>query len=346
MHLPENLENKRTYQSDREAIQDILKILDAPENQNFLICGHLRPDGDCLGSIMALYHLLQGKGKDARIFFKNINAENLLQMLPDQAAPDPEFPADYPADVTLCLDVAESDRITDNFEETARGLIVNIDHHISNSEYAALNWVKPHASATGEMIVQLIDAEPSSWTPEIANALYIAIATDTGSFRYGNTTSECLYAAAHLVDMGADVAACANLAWGNRNPEEIQLAATVLSNMHFEMEGKFAWSEITQETFLAHGGEANDPESLSGDMRSIRGVEVAALIRESPEGHARASLRSSGRVNVSEIAASLGGGGHRAAAGLTVDGPYVQGREKILKALRQGILEQMQNLME
>jgi phosphoesterase RecJ-like protein len=334
-----------TFSNDAEAIRAISALLTDESTRRVLLCGHVRPDGDCIGSMVALYDWLTRLGKETRLFFRNLQMENLLEMLPKGAAPGPVFPSEFEADATVCVDVAEPERITDGFLGLARGVVVNIDHHISNSNYGDLNWVKPHAAATGELVVDLIDAN-DGWTPEIANALFIALATDTGSFRYGNTTASALRAAARLVERGACPAACAALVWGNRHPNEVRLTAWVLNALRFELGGRFVWAEITQKTYREHGGEANDPESLSGEMRSIRGVEVAALIRETPEGEARASLRSSGKIDVSRIAARLGGGGHRAAAGVHAHGNFADGREAILETLRKGIEEQIEEIGE
>jgi len=335
-------QRKATFETAEKAIAEIGRLLRDPRNQRFLLCGHVRPDGDCVGSLMAMYHYLKGLGREVRVYFRGLNQENMLALLPDGKEPDEKYPVDYEADVTLCIDVSDEKRVATGFPKNAKGVVVVIDHHLSNGCFGHLNWVDPRSPATGEMLFRFLETQPGAFTPQIASCLYFAIAMDTGGFRYGNTDAASLSAAARLVEEGAQPALLAALAWGNQKPETIRIVAAVLGNLHFELDGRLLWSEITQEIYRANGGERNDPDNLSGEMRSIKGVEVALLLREGPDGCARASLRSSGAVDVNVIAARLGGGGHRAAAGLEVPGPYAESRERILETVREGVQEQLE----
>jgi bifunctional oligoribonuclease and PAP phosphatase NrnA len=163
---------------------------------------------------------------------------------------------------------------------------------------------------------------PAIWTTRIASCLYLAIMTDTGGFRYGNTTANSLRVAASLVEKGANPEALATAVWRNRKIETLRLIAEVMKNLHFELDGRLVWAEITQDLFRRNGGEENEPDNLTSDLRSIRGVEVALLVREMADGGARASLRSAAVIDVSRIAAELGGGGHTRAAGCETRRPY------------------------
>lgn len=329
------------FPNDTAAAGAFLRIFKDPAIRKVLICGHVRPDGDCVGAMMGLYHYLRGLGKECRIYFRNLQMENLLPFLPDGQAPGEAFPAEFEADATVVLDISDPKRVVDNLMEVARRPMFCIDHHATNGAFADLNWVNENACATSEMIFQLVEAD-GAMTAEIATCLYFGILSDTGGFRFGNTTPSALAAASRLVEAGARPAELASRAWGNVPRQTIALVGHVLDSLRFEMDGAFVWSDITQSVFAANGGEKYNPDNLSGDMRSIRGVEVAVLLREGPDGSARASMRSSGRVDVARIASQLGGGGHRAAAGAETPGPnYAEASAKILETVRQELQAQL-----
>lgn len=331
-----------------ETSQIVAEILQALQGANrVLICGHVRADGDCIGSMAALFAYLRASGKQARLFFRGPVQEAYLPYLPEGQSADGDFPADYEPDATLCLDASSADRIVADFPAWAQGTIVNIDHHGDNTRYGALNWVDARYAAVGEMVCELLEAASDcDWTPAMAEALYMAIATDTGGFRYGNTTARALAAAARLVERGAAPARVAQAAWGNRSVETLRILASVLGGARFALGGRLAWAELRQDVLARNGGEASEPDNLSGELRAIRGVEVALLLRETPEGTVRASLRSAGVVDVAAIAARLGGGGHRAAAGVELDAPYAEGLERILEAVERGVREQLGGLQD
>ncbi|HUT24483.1 MAG TPA: DHH family phosphoesterase [Sumerlaeia bacterium] len=330
----------REFASTEEAVSEIRTAL--RDSRRVLICGHVRPDGDCVGSMTAMYRYLCGQGKEARLFFHGPMQANLRGALPEGEGPADDFPADYAPDVTLCLDCGDAERISEDFSQKAQGAIVNIDHHHANTRFGRLNWVDPRFAAVGEMLCRLVEPDPGAWTPEIANALYLALMSDTGGFRFVNTTPETFRAAAMLAERGADPAAAATLVWGNRNIETVRIVAAVMNRMRFELGGRLVWSEITQETCRQHGGEENEPDNLGNELRTIEGVEVALLVRETREGTARGSMRSGeGGVDVSRIAASLGGGGHPAAAGFEVKEPFATARDRIVEAVIEGVRAQV-----
>lgn len=303
-----------------------------------LICGHVRADGDCIGSMTAMHELLRARGKEVRVFFRGPVLDCLLGFLPQGTAPDGAFPDDFDADVTLCVDAADPERIVEGFLGKAPGEVVNIDHHRTNPAYGALNWVDSAACAVGEMLCLLVDAfGAKAWAPRIAEALYLAIATDTGGFRFGNTSAAALRAAAMLVERGADPHAVATAVWENRSIESLRIETAVMNGLQLECGGRLAWAVLRQDTLQTNGGEANEPDNLASQLRAVQGVEVAVLIRETSEGRARASFRSRGNIDVSEIAARLGGGGHPAAAGADGPGDFERGSEAILDAARQAM---------
>jgi len=319
----------RTYTDAAQAVPAIRALLG--DAQRILICGHVRADGDCVGCMRALHDLLAARGKEVRLFYQGPVQEAFLAFIPEGLRGGTEFPTEFEADVTVCLDASNTERIVDDFDKVVRGTVVNIDHHADNPLYGAHNWVSAAYAATGEMAFALIDADPDAWTPAMADALYLALATDTGGFRYANTTAETLETAGRLVRLGADAHGIARAVWGERSMESVRLGAAAMAGMQFELDARLVWSEMTQELYQLHGGEMNEPDNLSGDLRGIRGVEVAVLIRESTEGEARVSVRAGKALDASAIAAALGGGGHRGAAGATMRGmSYAEGRQKII----------------
>lgn len=333
-------------QDQTTTLAAIQEALEKPGHRRILLCGHVRPDGDCMGSLLAMYEYLERLGKECRLFFQPPLVDYLKSLLPVGVEEPDGFPEDWPADITLCLDSAESERIVPGFDQKARGLIINMDHHVSNNRYGDLNYVDEDAAATGELLVEYLERAAPEWTPRMASHLYLAISTDTGSFCYANTTAHTLETAARLVKRGAVPAVLAGLAYGNLKPETLRIKTEVMTHLKYERSGRLVWSEISQALYKANGGEENDPENLCGEMRAIQGVKVAALIRETPEGTARASLRSHSPYNVSEIAAKLGGGGHRAAAGLERSEPYDQAKTLILQTLREEMKKQESKIDE
>ena len=315
----------------------ILRVLHA--NERFLICGHLRPDGDCIGSAMALYHYLAAQGKEIRVFFQPPVAEAFERIVPGMESAETEYPVDYAADVTLCVDCSSADRIVPDFAPW--GLVVNIDHHGGNTRFGTINWVDSSYAAVGEMIFKILNGVPDAWTPLIASCLYLAVVTDTGAFRYSNTRAESFRIAARLVEEGADPARIATQVWGSRSLESCMIAAAVWNNLHFEVDGKLIWSEITQSIFEENGGERNEPDNLVSELIGINGTKLAILIREKPDGTARASFRSRPPADANLIARALGGGGHKQAAGLDTNLPCPEARRRIIETSVVMLAEQL-----
>lgn len=317
--------------SEPAVVYEIADLIKA--NDDFLIIGHLRPDGDCLGSCLGLLHMLESLGKRAR-FYTYGPVPEFFRYLPGFEKIETTLPEHNPGP-TLCIDTAEPSRVSEGFVPS--GFVANIDHHISNSRYGDLNWVDSGATAAGEQIYRLAQVLEQPITRSIAVCLYTALMTDTGGFRYSNTQEATFRIASHLVQAGADPAAIAESIFDSRKPGAVKLTGEVFATLKYEFDGKFVWNEITRAMYLAAGGEDAEPEGLSSELRSIDGVEVAVLLVETPEGQCRIGFRSRGKVNVSELAALLGGGGHRNASGALRREPYAQARETALRTIREHI---------
>jgi len=311
----------------------IRQVMD--DHRSFLILGHNDLDGDCLGCQLALHHHLTARGKDVTVVSDGPTLDN-YDFLPGFGFVLRKAPPDLAAEATIVVDCAVADRLIKDLP--LQGLTINIDHHIGNTDWADVNWVEPHAAAVGEMIFTLLDGDRAPLAPEIAACLYIAIMTDTGSFRYTYTSARTFEIAAQLVRAGAHPFELANRFYNNVHPETACMAGEVLSNLHFELGGALVWGELKREVYERLGGLARQPEQLASQMRAIKGVEVAVLFHEY-NGSGRASFRSRGHVSVGEIAAEVGGGGHFSAAGCRFTGTYEPNRDEILSVARRHILE-------
>jgi bifunctional oligoribonuclease and PAP phosphatase NrnA len=299
-------------------------------NDDFLIVGHLRPDGDCLGSCLGLLGVLAQMGKRAR-FFTAGPVPDYFSYLPYFDRIETTLPKDCSGPV-LCVDSADTRRICDGFSPA--GIVVNIDHHISNTNYGTLNWVDPQATAAAEQIYRLAVSMEQPISAEIATCLFTGIMTDTGGFRFANTGTTTFRVASHLVEAGANPAAIAEAVWDSRKADAVKLTGQVFASLKYEFDGRFVWNEITREMFESAGGDQSEPEGLSSELRSILGVEISTLFYETPEGFCRIGFRSRGRVDVAELAGLIGGGGHRAASGAVIREPFGQARERALTAIR------------
>ncbi len=299
---------------------------------SFLIVGHVRPDGDCLGSQIALGLVLQAMGKEVRVYSAGPILDH-LRFIPHLDLVESQDDPAFAPEATVFCDCAGDDRAGDDVKP--RGAIINIDHHVSNDHFGDAAWVDPDAAAVGEQIFDLCEDLGVSITPDIATCLYLTLLADTGSFRFANTTERTFEIATALVRRGADPGSVAAGLYDSFEPAVVKLRGEVLSALRFECEGRLCWAEITQTMYRAAGGEDAEPEGLVSDLRSIRGVEIAVLVHELAEGGARASLRSSGHWDVNGIAVALGGGGHVNASGCYVPGDYAAVRERILQAARE-----------
>ncbi|MBN1475482.1 bifunctional oligoribonuclease/PAP phosphatase NrnA [Candidatus Sumerlaeota bacterium] len=297
----------------------------------FLIVGHTRPDGDCLGSQIALGLGLRAMGKTVRIWTAGPILPS-LRFLPGLDQIESEIDPAFEPEVTIYCDCGGLTRPGGDFEP--RGLVLNIDHHISNDHFGDINWVDTGAAAVGEMIFDLLNDLGVPFSPDIANCLYLAVMADSGSFKYGNTTLRTFEVATECVRRGANPAWVGEEFYDSLSRDTLLIKGQVLSHLHFEFGGRLCWSEISQELYERGGGEINEPEGLVGEMRSIEGVEVSVLIHELAEGGARAGLRSRGTHRVDRIAERLGGGGHPSAAGCYILGDFAEVRERILREVR------------
>lgn len=296
-----------------------------------MIVGHLRPDGDCFGSCLGLLHALRNMGKQVR-FYTYGPLPAMFEYLPAYEETETTWADPGEDTLTICVDTADPGRVHPGFYPPEN--TINIDHHISNTNFGAINWIDPAATAAAEQVYFLVEALGTPVTQEIATCIFTGLMTDTGGFRFANTDDTTFDVAAKMVKAGANPAKIAEAVWDSRSPAAVRLAGQVYESLKYEFDGRFVWNQVSRIMQVEAGGDQADTEGLSSDMRGIAGVEVSVLFTETVDGKCRIGFRSRGKVNVSTLAAMLNGGGHAAASGATLDMPYEQGVEHALKIIR------------
>jgi phosphoesterase RecJ-like protein len=314
--------------------EEVARVL--RERDNFLIVSHIRPDGDCFGSATALLAGLEAMGK--RVASYNASGPiDKLRFIPGADRISDQLP-DWTPDVTVFVDCGGVKRVSPEFEP--QGLTINIDHHATNDAFADLNYIDIGATAVGEQILIIFDVLGITITPGIATSLMTSITSDTGSYRYPNTSARSFLTAARLCEAGADPAWICLQLYESRTEEEVRLTARALNRLQIECGGRLAWSELLMSDYRECGGVENEPEGLVTEMRSIHGVEISILFHETESGGIRAGFRGKGGVDCAGLAQVLGGGGHFNAAGYhnpTVK--YEAEREHILELARKKVRE-------
>ncbi|PYM06251.1 MAG: bifunctional oligoribonuclease/PAP phosphatase NrnA [Verrucomicrobia bacterium] len=302
------------------------------EHNKFAVLSHVRPDGDALGSTLALALSLKELGKEVRAW----NEEGMLEKYNFLAQAElltepPNTPEDF--DVAIALDTAVQNRLgTTTTAVRSAKLWINIDHHPSNPRYGDLVYIDPTAPATGQILFELLTNQKFPITPAIAENLYAAISTDTGSFQYPNTTVRTFEIAAELVRCGVEVGRISQLLYENFPRRRIELLRDLLATMRFGCDGKLAYFSLSQASALALGVIPEDNEGLIDHLRAIQGVVVAIFFEELTDGKVRVSMRSKNEaVDVCAICTQFGGGGHVLAAGARVRGTLPEVEKKIVE---------------
>jgi bifunctional oligoribonuclease and PAP phosphatase NrnA len=304
--------------NDLSAVADAIR-----EHDRFLITTHENPDGDALGSILAAKLALEALGKDAVMYLYGqvpLPAEYGFMEMHDLRR---ELPDDAEERVLLALDCANESRLGRDYAELLERspLIVDIDHHHDNTRFGTINVIVPDASSTGEIVRDLLRLLDLDLTPEIAEALYIALVTDTGRFQYTNTTPRALRLAAELVEAGANLQRVFQGVYESVEFAKLKLLARALERAEVYDGGRLVISYLLRNDFLEVGAVEPYSEGIIDYLRAVEGSDMAVLIREPPTRGGpkhRVSLRSrSDELDVSVIARKAGGGGHRQAAGFS-----------------------------
>ena len=301
-----------------------------------LLTTHISPDGDGIGSGLGLAQALTAMGKEAALAIAD-PVPGYLGFLPGQQHVRAGETNGEEWDVLISLDCGDWDRLGDAPGDRARfGTVINLDHHRSNERFGDLNVVTPEASATGLMAFQLLQALQAPVGPEAALCLYTAIATDTGFFRYSNTDVATFEAATELVRAGASPYAVHHALHENNPPARLRMMGEALRLLEFSGDGRIGLIALDPEAYERADASPDDAEGLVELPRSVASVEVAVLLRPTPEHTAyKASLRSKKQVDVSRVAERFGGGGHARAAGCRLEAPLEQARDRLVAAIQE-----------
>jgi len=314
-----------------------LEVAQALSSARFvLITSHRSPDGDALGSELALWEMCGLLGRQAVVVNRDPHPASLA-FLPNLAKVQvtERVPVELldQADLVVFLECPGPER--PGFPELLPKPLVNVDHHLDNPLYGTVNFVDPEAPAVGEMLLAVADAAGVALTPTMATCLYTALVTDTGDFRYSNATPRAFAAAQRLVEAGAQPAAIAEALNDHVPARVIRLQALVLGTLELQADGRVAVITCTADMLKTAGAFPEDTEDMINIVRAIDGVKVAVFFKAFAPDTVRVSLRSKGPINVQKLAAAFGGGGHENASGLTFHGDLPQARAAILPGVLQ-----------
>ncbi len=311
------------------------QVVELIENKNkFGITTHIKPDGDGVGSSLGLYWLLKSLGKSADVIVRGevpVSYRTLpgADLIRDVAAVDKEY------DAIFVIECSDLDRpgIAGLESETT----VNIDHHTTSELFGSINWIDSTASAVGEMIYNLCKAIGGRVTPEIAACVYMAMITDTGSFHFSNTTDRTLKVASELLKAGVKPAEISEAVYNNYPWSRIELMRRVLETVKRDASGRVAWMRQTLEMREQAGAVDGDNNGFVNIPLAAKDVEATIYIREVEAGSYRVSLRSKGSVNVAQVAEQFGGGGHRNASGLRIDGDWESVETQLVEKVAEAV---------
>ena len=306
-------------------------------SRTFCIVGHIRPDGDCVGSQLGLTLALRNEGKKVVCWNEDAIPQKYEFLDPDKLFQKPRRGSKF--DCVIATDAASFERLGAVAPSiTQRKLFINIDHHESNTRYADINWVSAREPSSGELIFRLMKIAKWPVTKPIANCLFTAVSTDTGSFQYQTTRPGTYHVAGDLVSRGADLAKISDEVYQSYPLSRVRLLRHVYSHFRLTHQNQIAYFWLKKAVFARTGADSSDSEGLIDHIRAIAPVVVACVFEEIEPELTRISLRSkSPQVNVNEIAAQFGGGGHPAAAGARIAGKPLSVQRKVISAIKRAL---------
>ncbi len=307
------------------------------QSRTICVVGHIRPDGDCIGSQLGLSLALRDQGKRVTCWNEDVMPDKLAFLDPDKLVQRPRPGKKF--DCVIATDCASFERLGKVGKCIAnRSLFINIDHHASNTRYADINWISAKEPSSGELIFKLLKAAKWPVTPAIADCLFTAVSTDTGSFQYPTTLPGTFHVGAELVTRGANLAKICDEVYQSYSLSRVRLLKHVYNHFRLVQDNRIAYFWLKQSDYARTGAQKDDSEGLIDHIRAIAPVVVACLFEELAPGVTRISLRSkSDKVNVNEIAAQFGGGGHSAAAGARITGPPLSAQRQVLAAVKKAL---------
>ncbi|MBW2070781.1 MAG: bifunctional oligoribonuclease/PAP phosphatase NrnA [Deltaproteobacteria bacterium] len=302
------------------------------EHSRFLLATHVNPDGDAIGSLGALALVLEGMGKTVLAYCQD-QVPGFLEFMPFADRIVHEIPTGENFDAAVVLDCGEVNRLGKGAEAVLQaGKIIHIDHHSSGNGFGDLNLIRPECSSTAELLYEIFGALAVELSKPVAVNIYTAILTDTGSFRFANTTARALSIAAEMVSLGVEPEEVASAVYDSMTPGRLRLLATSLQTLTLRADGRVAAIWVSREMLADTGTTAQDTEGLVNYPRSLRTVEIAVLFKELTTGEINVSLRSRGKCNVADFAQMYAGGGHENAAAFRLKGTLEQVVDEVLQA--------------
>lgn len=321
------------------AICQALKKMD-----NFLLASHVNPEGDAVASVLALDSLLRRLGKKTMIACEDAFPERLASLPNTRWNQAKNVPANRKFDALVVADCPTLERIGAVQKLLSpETKIFNIDHHISNKLFGHYNYIQPTASACGEVIYDMFKQFKMKINKNEATALYVSISTDTGSFKYSNTTVKSHHIASELIKTGIDIERINDGLYATYSLEKIQLYSLLLGKVETSEDGKIAWVGLTKNDLKRTGATYEDTEGFIDFLKYIKEVQFSFFMSEIDNNQVRVSFRSKGKYDVAQVAAHFNGGGHKKAAGCTIDGTLEQVTERILEQLKIAFIKQAKN---
>jgi len=307
----------------------VVKLIN--DSRNIAILSHIMPDGDNIGSCLALYNSLIKMDKNPLVILDDDVPEIYKFLKNSDKIVKPE--KEYEFDLVIVLDCGDAERLGKSVKYLKNGNVINIDHHINNTRFGHINLIDETAAATAEIVYKLIKEFDIQLDIDICQCIYTGIVTDTGQFQYSNTSFITHEITADLIRNGVEPFKLYKVIYQNNSKEKIKLISKALSTLRFDYEDKIASMIITKESFDTIGAKDEDVDGIINFARDIKGVEVALLFREIDNGKIKIGFRSKDYVNVNEVAEKFGGGGHKRAAGAIIDGDLDNIRNKIIETV-------------
>jgi phosphoesterase RecJ-like protein len=307
------------------SLQEIAQTL--LSKQRILILTHQNPDGDTLGSGFGLYYALKQLGKQANVICSDMFPHKYCYLFENFREEE------FDPDCVIAVDVADPALLGDRLSCYQNQVDICVDHHPSNKQYASVTYVDSTAAATCEIIYQLILDLGAEINRVIANCLYTGLSTDTGCFKFSNTTARTHRIAAELFEYGCDYESINRILFDTKSKSRIMVEKNVLDTMEFYCDHRIAMIVIPQDLVKSTGIDASELDGVSALPRQIEGVEIGVTLREKVVGGYKVSVRTSQFVDASELCAKLGGGGHQRAAGCTIDLPLAETKKALLDVM-------------
>ncbi len=297
---------------------------------DFLVVGHKDPDGDAIGSSLALYKALKEIGKNAIV--ANISKISDLYFFLDDVKNIKLLQNNEKAQVIVTVDSADFERTMLDREYVKDKILINIDHHPTNTYFGNINYVVPQAAAVGCLIYQIFKFNNIEISLKTAEYLYLSILTDTGSFRYSSTSSNAFKIASELIDIGVKPWNIAYNVYESKKLTTLKLMGQVINTIDTYYNNKLTIMHVSQKMYADTNTDSDDTEGFVNIARSVKGCEVGALLREDKPNYIKVSLRSKADVDVSKIALDFGGGGHKNASGFELNGSIEEVKKKLVKS--------------